>query len=297
MSQPVGKVFQTRIPTFSDDASIQEAFRVYHYGKDDYSETDPVEPQSIEGHFTSITSRLTAAETSIGVLGETFVEEISTLARPNVVTSEDPTVVPLTIRGLGTPTQPLQRWQTSNQTDTSAIYADGGAFFNNYVAVGNNQKQTTNALLVRIGSAAHKGVVVDGVVSQTGNLQEWTSTDGTNRSVRAFVNPTGRIFAGNGMTGVNTSEVVTVSGTQTITNKTFTSPTINSASIGGSTIETTNISGGTINNATITNGTVTSPTIKTSGAQTINDFRVRNIHASTAAPSGGQDGDVWIRYA
>ena len=297
MSQPIGQVYKTRIPTFSDDASIQEAFSLYHYGKDNYSTVDPVEPQSIEGHFTSFNTRLTNAETALGALGETYIEEISSFADPNVITSEDPTVVPLTIRGLGTPTQPLQRWQNSDQIDNSAIYADGGAFFNNYVAVGNNTKQTTNALLVRIASASHKGVVVNGVVSQTGNLQEWTSTDGTNTNVRAFVNPTGRIFSGNGLTGTNTAEVVTVSGTQTLTNKTFTSPTINSASIGGSTIATTNISGGTIDGATITNGTVTVPTIKTSGAQTINDFRVRNIHASTAAPSGGQDGDVWIRYA
>jgi len=297
MSQPIGKVFQTRIPTFSDDASIQEAFSLYHYGKDDYSPTEDVPAQSIEGHLTSLSNRITSAESTINLLGETFVEEISTFADPNIITSEDPTVVPLTIRGLGTPTQALQRWEDSNQNATSSIFADGGAFFNNYLAVGSNQKQTTNAMLVRIASAAHKGVVVDGVVSQTGNLQEWTSTDGTNRSVRAFVNPNGRIFAGNGMTGVNTSEVVTVSGTQTITNKTLTSPTINSASVGGSTIETSTFSGGNVSNATISGGTITVPTIKTSGAQEINDFRVRNIHASTAAPSGGQDGDVWIRYA
>jgi hypothetical protein len=297
MSQPIGKVFQTRIPTFSDDASIQEAFSLYHYGKDNYSTTEDVPAQSIEGHLTSLNTRITNAESSIGALGQTFVEEVSTFADPNVITSEDPTVVPLTIRGLGNPTQPLQRWEDSNENPISSIFADGGVFFNNYLSVGNNQKQTTNAVLVRIASAAHKGVVVDGVVSQTGNLQEWTSTDGTNRSVRAFVNPTGRIFAGNGMTGVNTSEVVTVAGTQTLTNKTFSGGQVNSATIGGSTIETTNISGGTISGATITNGTITVPTIKTSGAQTINDFRVRNIHASTSAPSGGQDGDVWIRYA
>jgi hypothetical protein len=297
MSQVIGKVYKTKIPTFSDDASIQEAFSLYHYGKDNYVSTEDVPTQSIEGYFTSLNSRLVSAESSISSLNQDFIEEVSTLANPNIITAEDPTVVPLTIRGIGNPTQPLQRWQDSNQTPVASIFANGGAFFNNYVSVGSNQTTTSTALIVRIGNSGHKGVVISGVVGQTANLEEWTATDGTTTSIRAYVTPLGRIFAGNGMPGVNTSEVVTVSGAQTLTTKTITGGSINGAAIGGSTIETSNFSGGTVSGSAITGGTVTSPTIKVSGVQDINDFRVRNIYASTAAPSGGQDGDIWIRYA
>lgn len=43
-------------------------------------------------------------------------------------------------------------------------------------------------------------------------------------------------------------------------------------------------------------GTVTAPHITVSGSQAIEDFRNRNVYISTASPSAGNDGDIWIRY-
>lgn len=83
------------------------------------------------------------------------------------------------------------------------------------------------------------------------------------------------------------SNTVTLTGTQTLTNKTLTSPVINTAAITGGTITTANITGGSITNAT---------EITLSGNQDLTS-RARNITISTSAPTGGNDGDVWLVYS
>lgn len=105
---------------------------------------------------------------------------------------------------------------------------------------------------------------VQGIVGQTASLQEWK----TSAATVAKVDNTGAVFS---YDGTSMAQVVTLSGTQTMTNKTVTSPTIN---------------GGTLNNAT---------TITLTGNQA-STSRVRNITLSTSDPSGGSDGDVWIKY-
>lgn len=75
--------------------------------------------------------------------------------------------------------------------------------------------------------------------------------------------------------------VVGTTNTQTLTNKTLTSPTISSATISSSAI-----SGGSLSNAT---------SITLTGSQPLTS-RVRNVTISTSDPSGGNDGDVWLKY-
>lgn len=43
-------------------------------------------------------------------------------------------------------------------------------------------------------------------------------------------------------------------------------------------------------------GTVTAPKYVASGAQTLNEYRMRNIIVSTTAPGTGNDGDIWLKY-
>jgi hypothetical protein len=58
---------------------------------------------------------------------------------------------------------------------------------------------------------------VQGLVGQAANLQEWK----TSAATVAYVTPTGRLFSHDGST---TAEVVTLSGTQTLSNKTLQNP-------------------------------------------------------------------------
>jgi hypothetical protein len=328
LSQPVGLNFRSRIPTFSDDASVVEAFKVYHYGVDDYS-TQPIPDDSIEGNFRTISTSLTAVNSTIAALGTTYVPRISSTANPNIITPETLSVVPLTIRGVASQSENLQRWQSSNSTNLAIVFSNGAISSNSYLNVGATTQSTTTALNVVVGNPAHKGVVVRQSGSQTANPQEWQNSSGdtiatvsstgylgigTNVSstttaadiriansahrgiaVRSaasqsaniqewqnsagaalsWVNPSGTMFsAGNEVATqafVNNG-FLSITGVQTTTNKTLTSPTIN---------------GGTVNNAT---------TITLTGNQALNSFRGRNIYIDTGSPSGGSDGDIWIRY-
>ena len=233
MSQPIGNSFKSRIPTFADDASIQEAFSVYHYGKDDYSEGQAVPANSIEGHFVSVNNRVGALESVVNDLGTTYVLKESPTSDPNIITCQDGSVVPLTIRGKAGQNVPLQQWQNSISVNVGSFYNDGGASFGGYVSIGDSSKSTTTAANVRVENAAHKGIVVSGVVSQTGNLQEWTSTDGSTTSVIARITSAGKIFSNSGLTGTSVSEVLTESGTQTMANKTLSNPQINDGTFTG----------------------------------------------------------------
>lgn len=275
MSQPLGKDFKTRVPTFSDDASIQEAFSVYHYGVDNYT-SQQIPSDSIEGHFKALNDRVTATESSIAELGTTFIEETSSVANPNVITAGTNEVIPLTVRGVQNQLSELQKW-VNNSTDVVRFYPSGAASFNSYLRVGNVDQSTTTGLVISLADSAHKGIQVRAATSPTANLQEWTNNTGS--SILARVDAQGILYSEN-------TEVVTLSKTQSLTNKTLTSPILNSADINNSTIDNTTISGSVISSAV---------SIILSGSQALS-ARARNITISSADPSGGNDGDVWIKY-
>jgi hypothetical protein len=77
MAEPVGTLIPTQIPTLSDSADIQEAFRLYHYGAasgTNIGEYDPsnanasnIVPQSIAGYINSLNVKVAALEASPGV--------------------------------------------------------------------------------------------------------------------------------------------------------------------------------------------------------------------------------------
>lgn len=260
MSQPIGLNFRTRIPTFSEDASIEEALSVYHYGVDNYS-SQAIPEDSIEGHFTALESRISANEFSISQLGATFIEEESSESDPNVVTSETGTVVPLTIQAAENQSAPLQIWQNDLSVNLANIFSSGGASFAGYVSIGDTAQTVSNVLNIQIGDPSHKGVVIKGSSGQSGNMQEWQNNS---NEILARVDKDGIMYS-------NNIEVVNISESQTLTNKTLTDPVIN---------------GGTINSA---------ESITLDGPQG-ESSTVRNITFSTADPSGGTDGDLWVKY-
>ena len=306
MSQPIGLNYKSRIPTFSDDASIQEAFSVYHYGVDDYS-TQPIPEDSIEGHFRTFNERVAALEAVIEDIGGVFVEEESSAATPNVIYPENASTVPLTLRGFSGQTAPLLRFQDSSQVLLSTFFPNGGASFGNYVAIGSTSQTSTTALNVVIGNAAHKGIVVRASSSPTANLQEWVASDGT--TILARVNNTGKLFS-------NNVEVVTLTQTQTITKKTILDGDnpgeesyidVNTVRVNGDdavtltatqTLTNKTISGGTVNPTTLQQDGVAAVTVsgtqtltnKTLTAPTLNDAYLvgptEKITVSSAAATG-----------
>jgi hypothetical protein len=257
MAQNIGINAPTRIPTFGDDASIEEALKKYHYGVDNW-DGDPVQDNlGMDGNFKAVKARLTEVEETITDIvgdGGGFIRSESKTANPNTIVPQTASIVPLTIKGTTTQTANLQQWQNVSNTNLAIIFSNGALSTNGYLTVGATTQSSTIVADFRIGNSVHKGITVRGAASQTGTLQEWQNSAGT----------------------VLTS--ITASGH------------ISSASA--------NITAITSSSATITN--LISANVSASGVIIVGNqaltSRARNIVLSTANPSGGNDGDVWMKY-
>jgi hypothetical protein len=191
LSQSVGVTYKTKIPSLSDDASIEEALRVYHYGIDNYS-SQPIPSDSIEGNFSSLNTRIDNVESSITNLNVIFIEAVSPTSDPNIITPQSSSTVPLTIRGASGQTANLQRWQNSAQTNLAVIFSDGAISTSGYISSGVNSQSTTVAADIRIKNAAHRGITVRRASSQTANLQEWQDSSG---NAISWVNSSGEFYS------------------------------------------------------------------------------------------------------
>ena len=192
MPQEIGQIYKTLIPSLSDDASIEEAFQMYHYGTATYNGNN-LQPQSIEKHIIDLNEDISRIDGTISSLANVYIEEISTTVRPNVIVSQEPPIVPLTIRGVINQTAPLQKWQsnTGSPNDVAVISNAGFAAFAGYLSLGSPVIPTTTGLSISL-SGDHKGVTVRGSNGQTENMQEWQNNIGT---ALAFVAADGDITA------------------------------------------------------------------------------------------------------
>jgi len=101
-------------------------------------------------------------------------------------------VLTLRIRGAASQTANLQEWQNSAGT-TLAIIDSAGNWFNSRMYLGAYELYDSR-LNINTLNASDKGIVIRGVTSQTGNLQEWQNTGGT---VLASVSSVGNFYVGN----------------------------------------------------------------------------------------------------
>lgn len=173
MSQIVGSTFRSRIPTFNDDASIEEALRVYHYGVDNYS-TQPIPNDSIEGNFRTLTNNL-------NTLDGAAVKRISLTSAPNIITAQATNIVPLTVRAIASQTSALQNWQgVSGDADPVArITVSGSMFLKDTLAIGSTSISSSSCLFINQVSSSIKGVIVKAASGSNANLQEWQNNSGT----------------------------------------------------------------------------------------------------------------------
>jgi len=200
VSQPVGSQYKSRIPSLGDDASIEEALRVYHYGVDNYS-SQPIPDDSIEGNFRKLDIRLTAAESSLSGLGNVYIEQVSQSASANTIIAQTTTTVPLTIRAITSQTSNLQEWKDSSLTNVATMSTAGTITLAGYAAVGSTTVPTTTAMTISIINPAHKGLTVRASGSQTGKMQEWQNSSGTPVS---WVDERGILYSGGDEVGSGT---------------------------------------------------------------------------------------------
>lgn len=186
MSQIVGSTFRSRIPTFNDDASIEEALRVYHYGVDNYS-TQPIPNDSIEGNFRTLT-------TNLNTLDGAAIKRVSLTSAPNIITPQAINVVPITVRAIASQTVPLQIWQNSSSIAVGQITTAGSMFLRDTLAVGSSTTSTTSYLFINQSSASVKGVEIRAASGSTSSLQEWQNNSGV---VLSSIDQTGKLIAKN----------------------------------------------------------------------------------------------------
>jgi len=117
---------------------------------------------------------------------------LSTSSGELVVSPFGPERAALVVKGKASQTDNLQEWQNSAGT-TLAIIDSAGNWFNSRMYLGAYALYDSR-LNINTLNASDKGIVIRGVTSQTGNLQEWQNTGGT---VLASVSSVGNFYVGN----------------------------------------------------------------------------------------------------
>jgi hypothetical protein len=78
MSTEIGRDWVSRIPSLSDDANIQQAFRMYHYGNQDGSEPGPGDTiNGVEGYLASINSRIDSITAGVDAIEDLSSNDIN----------------------------------------------------------------------------------------------------------------------------------------------------------------------------------------------------------------------------
>lgn len=191
MSQLIGQNFKTRIPEFADDASIEEALKVYHYGVDNYT-VEPIPNDSIEGNFRSLDTRIDALELLVDGIEDGIIKFVSQSLDPNIITAETISTIPLTIKAIASQTSSLQQWRNSSDSPVASLATSGYFATAGYLSVGSITQVATTALTTNIINPSNKGIVVKAAASQTANLQEWQNSSGT---VLSRVDASGTIYS------------------------------------------------------------------------------------------------------
>jgi hypothetical protein len=184
MPNELGTNYKVTVPVLADNASIYEAFQYYHMGGTNGS----VATNSIENRLLQIDNKISGVITSIGY------ENIS------------PTPFPVQSR--------LAYIETVVGTSSTP----GGTNSSSYIKMGpsSNDTASTRNLITPTGISVIP-LAIQGASGQTADLQQWK----TNAATVAKVDSTGKLSSYNGSSMV---DVVTVSGSQTLTDKTLTSP-------------------------------------------------------------------------
>jgi hypothetical protein len=178
LTQNIGTNYTVTIPALSDDASIVEAFKYYHTG----GLTGSVLPNSLEYHITSLNTSTSAIQTTLGYTGVS------------------PTPASVHAR--------LSSLESTVGTSLSSTYIKA-------IPSSNDTPATRN--LIQPSTTSVVPLILQGVVGQTADLQQWKTSAGT----VARVTSAGAVFS---YDGSSMAEVATLSGTQTLTNKTLSTP-------------------------------------------------------------------------
>jgi hypothetical protein len=289
--EDIGVLVPTKIPGLADAADIQEALRVYHYGGSGYEATaaqtslpavgiarrlleisddiTALENRPSSGGDVATTAPVAGSFTPSGIPnGYIWVDSDGTLGGgPTGATAVFTNSAPTTSITTGT------IWVDKDSTDitanpfipTATINAKGDLL----VGSANDSITTlsagTNGFALTADSSTTSGLVWTNTASSTQTLTNKTISLGSNTVSMTLAQLN---------TAVSDADVVSIAGSETLTNKTLTSPTFNGTTKVAQLLETTTISTSAVtatqNYDVITNGAVTYVTASNTSNYTLN---------------------------
>jgi hypothetical protein len=232
MSEAIGSLFGTQIPSLSETADIQEALRLYHYGASsgtsvgqyDPTNTNPsnLKPNSIAYTLNSLQSQITVLSGSLGIQTTTFTTKGDLIAA-----TASSTISRLGVGANGTVLTANSATATGLEWALPVVTAASTTTFTNKTLVA--PRFTSESFIA--DSAGNELIVFPVTVTNAVNeIAVYNATTGAPPSILATGSDTNvslnLIPKGTGRVQVGGLEVTTISGIQTLTNKTITSPSV-----------------------------------------------------------------------
>lgn len=233
----------TLIPSLSESADIQEAFRLYHFGAPsgtgsgyyDTTNTNGAQlyPNSVAGALYSLQTQIVNLSGSLGIQASTFT------AKGDLLTATGPSVI--TRFGIGTNGQVLTandatgtglEWSNPEVTLVNTATLQNKTFLAPRISSGSFIGDTNGIALIGFPAtvtAAQNYIQVSNAVN--GSAPTITAAGASEANISLNL-----VSKGTGVVRANGVEIVTLSGTQTLTNKTLTAPSVTQLYISDSVI-------------------------------------------------------------
>jgi hypothetical protein len=232
MSEAIGALYGTQVPSLSETADIQEALRLYHYGAasgvgvGQYDPTNTntanLKPNSIAYTLNSLQAQITSVSGSLGIQATTFTTKGDLLSA-----SAASTVARIGVGANGTILTANSATATGLEWALPIVTATSETIFTNKTLTA--PKMTSGSFIAdlngneliafpsTVGSAVNEITVSN---ATTGSVPSVAATGSdTNISLNLIPKGTGKIQVGG-------LEVTTISGSQTLTNKIIISPVV-----------------------------------------------------------------------
>ena len=232
MSEAIGSLFGTQVPSLSETADIQEALRLYHYGAPsgtsvgqyDPTNTNPsnLKPNSIAYTLNSLQSQITVLSGSLGIQTTTFTTKGDLIAA-----TASSTISRLGVGANGTVLTANSATATGLEWALPVVTAASTTTFTNKTLTAPKMTSETfiadsagNELIafpITVTNAVNEVSIYNAVSGAAPSI--FASGSDTNISLNLTAKGTGKVQVGG-------LEITTISGVQTLTNKTITSPSI-----------------------------------------------------------------------
>jgi hypothetical protein len=228
----------TLMPDLTDNADIQEALRLYHYGAptgtNPVTQYDPTNTNPANLKNPSIAHSLYSLQTQISSISGSLGVQASTWSAKGVLVSASAasTVLALTV---GTNGQVLTansatatglQWATPSVTDVNTVTLTNKTLTAPRITASSFIADTNGNSLISFPALVASAVNQITITNAATTAKPTISATGTDTNITLNL-----VSKGTGTVQVNGIDIDTISGTTTLTNKTLTSPTINAPTV------------------------------------------------------------------